>query len=301
MRVLVTGADGFAGRHLARHLRARGDEVIAACGPHARTSEGFEARLDVLDAAAVAAVVSKVEPEGIVHLAGFSSVSRSHREPSLAFSVNTVGTVNMLTAIRDFAAAARIVVVSSAEVYGPVESTPVAEDHRCLATSPYAGSKLAAEVAASQFARSYGVDAMVARPFNHLGAGQDPTFVVPSFAAQIRNIQATGAEPILKVGNLEAVRDFLHVEDVVAAYRLLLDRGQRAEVYNIASGQGRSIRSLLEELANLAKLPLRVEVDTERLRPTDIPVLIGSARKLGALGWSPERTVREALLDALAG
>ncbi|WP_141621064.1 GDP-mannose 4,6-dehydratase [Myxococcus sp. AB036A] len=300
MRILVTGADGFVGRHLCALLRAAGDEVVEAHGPRGEGINSNALHFDVANEASVKAAVAEVKPEGIIHLAGFSSVAKSHHNPSRVFAVNTMGVVHLLTAVRESVPKARVVLVGSGEVYGPVpEGTRATEDTPAVPLSPYAASKSAAELAAVQFHRSYGLEVVMARPFNHLGAGQDPTFVVPSFAAQIRAIGLGTVDPVLRTGNLDAVRDFSHVRDVVEAYRLLLDKGESGQAYNIGSGEGRTIRSLLEEMLSLAGVNARIELDPARLRPSDIPSLVGAPDKLKALGWAPKLTVADALRDVL--
>ncbi|ABF87804.1 GDP-4-dehydro-6-deoxy-D-mannose reductase [Myxococcus xanthus DK 1622] len=300
MRILVTGADGFVGRHLCALLRAAGDEVVEAHGPRGEGINSNALHFDVANEASVKAAVAEVKPEGIIHLAGFSSVAKSHHNPSRVFAVNTMGVVHLLTAVRESVPKARVVLVGSGEVYGPVpEGTRATEDTPAVPLSPYAASKSAAELAAVQFHRSYGLEVVMARPFNHLGAGQDPTFVVPSFAAQIRAIGLGTVDPVLRTGNLDAVRDFSHVRDVVEAYRLLLDKGEPGQAYNIGSGEGRTIRSLLEEMLSLAGVSARIELDPARLRPSDIPSLVGAPDKLKALGWVPKLTVADALRDVL--
>ncbi|GEL72917.1 GDP-mannose 4,6-dehydratase [Myxococcus virescens] len=300
MRILVTGADGFVGRHLCALLRAAGDEVVEAHGPRGEGINSNALHFDVANEASVKAAVAEVKPEGIIHLAGFSSVAKSHHNPSRVFAVNTMGVVHLLTAVRESVPKASVVLVGSGEVYGPVpEGTRATEDTPAVPLSPYAASKSAAELAAVQFHRSYGLEVVMARPFNHLGAGQDPTFVVPSFAAQIRAIGLGTVDPVLRTGNLDAVRDFSHVRDVVEAYRLLLDKGEPGQAYNIGSGEGRTIRSLLEEMLSLAGVNARIELDPARLRPSDIPSLVGAPDKLKALGWAPKLTVADALRDVL--
>ncbi|QDE91990.1 GDP-4-dehydro-6-deoxy-D-mannose reductase [Myxococcus xanthus] len=300
MRILVTGADGFVGRHLCALLRAAGDDVVEAHGPRGEGINSNALHFDVANEASVKAAVAETKPEGIIHLAGFSSVAKSHHNPSRVFAVNTMGVVHLLTAVRESVPKARVVLVGSGEVYGPVpEGTRATEDTPAVPLSPYAASKSAAELAAVQFHRSYGLEVVMARPFNHLGAGQDPTFVVPSFAAQIRAIGLGTVDPVLRTGNLDAVRDFSHVRDVVEAYRLLLDKGEPGQAYNIGSGEGRTIRSLLEEMLSLAGVSARIELDPARLRPSDIPSLVGAPDKLKALGWAPKLTVTDALRDVL--
>jgi GDP-4-dehydro-6-deoxy-D-mannose reductase len=300
MRILVTGADGFAGRHLCELLSAAGDEVVEAHGPRAEGVNSDALNFDIADEAAVRAAVERARPEGLIHLAGFSSVARSHGNPARAFAVNALGTVNLLTAVRESAPAARVLLVSSAEVYGPVpEGACATEEQAPLPLSPYASSKWAAELSGLQFHRSYGMQVVVARPFSHLGEGQDPMFVVPSFAAQLRAIRQGKADRVLRVGNLEAIRDFCHVRDVAAAYRLLLTAGAAGQTYNVCSGTGRTIRAVLEEMLALSGLEVRIELDPARLRPADIPSLVGAPDKLRALGWEPKHSVTEALREVL--
>ncbi|XXF80093.1 GDP-mannose 4,6-dehydratase [Myxococcaceae bacterium GXIMD 01537] len=300
MRILVTGADGFVGRHLCAHLRASGDEVVEAHGPRAEGVSSTALHVDIAEQAAVREAVATAQPEAVIHLAGFSSVAKSHQNPARVYAVNTLGTVHLLTALRDSAPKARVLLVGSGEVYGPVpQDTRATEETPLVPLSPYAASKAAAELVGTQFQRNYGTHVVLARPFNHLGAGQDPTFVVPSFAAQIGAIGLGKIDPVLRTGNLDAVRDFSHVKDVVAAYRLLLMEGVPGQTYNICSGTGRTIRSLLEEMLELSGVRARIELDPARLRPSDIPSLVGAPDKLKALGWTPAHTVTEALRDVL--
>jgi GDP-4-dehydro-6-deoxy-D-mannose reductase len=294
MRVLVTGAAGFVGRHLGAALSAAGHDVLEM-GAH-----DTPGALDVTQAASVSAVLGGARPDAIVHLAALSSVAQSHREPSRTFAVNALGTINLLAGMRDACPKARLLVIGSGEVYGrPAPGAPVREDAPLAPLSPYAVSKVAAEAAALQFHRSYGLDVVCVRPFNHLGAGQAPHFVVPSFAAQIAKIRRHQAPPVLRTGDLAPVRDFLHVEDVIAAYLLLLRSGRAGEVYNVASGEGRTIRSLLDEMLELAGVAAAVEADPALIRPVEIPTLVGDAGRLRALGWLPKRHVRDALGDVL--
>jgi len=302
MRVLVTGGDGFVGRHLCRLLRDSGDEVVTWQGPpelgSPATGEHAQ-RIDVRDAHAVHDAVERARPDAIVHLAAISSVARSHAEPTVTFDVNTMGTLHLCLAAKALVRRTRVLLVSSGEVYGPTAPGECATEAASLQpSSPYAASKVAAETIGFQFARSYGMHIVCARPFNHLGAGQAPTFAIPSFARQLVEARRSGeSHPTISVGNLDPVRDFSHVRDVVAAYRLLLQRGVGGEVYNVCSGDGRSIRSVLDELAEVCGVVANVHVDRSRLRPVDLPSLIGDPSKLRALGWVPRSTIRDALCD----
>jgi len=214
-------------------------------------------------------------------------------------AVNALGTTHLLTAAKDVCPRARLLFISSGEVYGRLPPGRAAvEDLLPAPQSPYAASKLAGEVVALQFHRSYGADVVVARPFSHLGRGQAPNFVVPSFAAQIAAIARGGTEPVLRTGDLSPRRDLLHVEDVVRAYELLLRAGQSGGTYNVASGSGRTISELLDEMLALARVEARIELEPSLVRPIEIPELIGDAARLRALGWVPRLNVRDALVEA---
>ncbi|HME89782.1 MAG TPA: GDP-mannose 4,6-dehydratase, partial [Myxococcaceae bacterium] len=201
MRVLVTGADGFVGRHLCAHLRQHGDEVVEALGPSAPHVAGDQLKLDVTDPQTVVSAVRAAQPEAVVNLAGFSSVAKSNAEPSRVWAVNALGCVNLLTAIRQVSDKARVLLVGSGEVYGVLTvGVPATEDLPLRPLGPYGASKAAAELAGTQFWRAYGSNVLFARAFNQLGRGQQRDFVVPSFARQIQAIRRRAGAPILKVG-----------------------------------------------------------------------------------------------------
>lgn len=288
MRALVTGASGFVGRHLATLLRSRGDEVVAAS----------RAEADVRDAAAVRSLVAAAAPDAVFHLAGQSSVARSFADPVATFEANAVGTVAVLEAVRATAPGARVLVASSADVYGAVapDEPPVRETRPLAPASPYAASKAAAETAALQYARSFGLDAVVVRSFSAVGPGQSTEFALPGFAAQLARVARGEAEPVLRVGNLSAERDFVDVVDVARAYAALAGRGATGEAYNVCTGEGRSLRDALDMLVRASGLDVRIELDPARLRPVDVPRLAGSSEKLrAATGWRPERPLAESL------
>lgn len=303
MRVLVTGADGFVGHHLCRLLKESGDTVVPLIGPVGSNRGGAQdpsEAVDIRDGRQLTEAIARGQPDAIVHLAAVSSVVDSHRDPVATFEVNTLGTVNVCVAARELGPHVRLLLVSSGEVYGAMPPGLLATEQSLLApTSPYGASKVAGETVAIQFARSYGMTVVVARPFSHLGAGQAPGFALPSFARQLSEARSDPSRRTLKVGNLEAVRDFSHVRDVVAAYRVLLERGKSGEAYNVCSGRGRTIRSVLDELIELARVDVKIEVDPSRLRPSDIPNMVGDPTKLRSLGWTPRHSLNEALNDVL--
>jgi GDP-4-dehydro-6-deoxy-D-mannose reductase len=291
---MVTGADGFVGTHLVRTLVARGDVVEACSGP------GGPAELEITSWPAVEARVTESQPDAVIHLAGLSSVSRSHDQVAATFSVNTLGAANLLEAVRRHAPSARMLLIGSGESYGSVkEGNRAREVDPVEPLSPYAASKVSAEILARQMVVAYGLNVVLVRPFNHLGSGQAPGFVVPSLARQLLDVANGRADRVIAVGDLSPVRDFSHVLDVIEGYLLLLERGVPGEVYNVCSGEPRAIRDLLYDLQRLVGTHAEIRVDPQRLRPVEIPWLVGDPRKLEALGWRRRRAVLDALVDVL--
>ncbi len=303
MRVLVTGARGFVGRHVMAELARAGHAPIGA--DVAKPGETLPDALlaaDLRDAAGMADLVRRLQPEGCIHLGGIAFVPTGWTDPEMVFSVNAIGTVHLLEAFRRHAPDARIVAVTSAEVYGraPAEQ-PLTEDAPLRPDNLYAVSKMAADLSALLYARRYGLHALTARPGNHIGPGQSGRFVAPSFAEQLLAIKAGRSEPVIRVGNLDAERDFADVRDVARAYRLLLEKGRPGTPYNVASGRFVTIRSILEELCGLAGVHPEIRVDPERYRPTDRPPGIATRRILDDAGWRPEIPLSRTLADLLAG
>jgi GDP-4-dehydro-6-deoxy-D-mannose reductase len=288
VRILVTGCRGFVGRHLVRTLEERGHDVIEA---DPMLGSGVYA-FNVGDRSAVIEAIDTARPDAIAHLAGQAFVPDSQDHPRDTLLINAGGTLNVLDAVRGQRPArrTRVLVASSAEVYGlqPRDAYPLRETAPSLPRNPYAASKVAAEALALAYAHSFGVDAVVTRGFNHIGPGQDTRFAVADFAAQLARI-ANGDEPLLLVGNLDAQRDFLDVRDVCAAYADLLEGGGVAgEVYNVCSGIAVSMKDVLRQLIMIARVPVEVRDDLDRMRPADLPISVGSAEKIhAATGWQP--------------
>ena len=291
MRALVTGGHGFVGRWLCAHLEAKGDEVVA---PHAD-------EVDVTDLPAVRSFVAAARPEAVYHLAGVASVAESWKHPETALEVNAGGTLAVVEAARALENPPRVLVVSSAEVYGAVgpEAQPISEDAPLRPVSPYAASKVAAEYVALQAFLGHGLPVVRVRPFNHVGPGQSPGFVVAALARRIAEAARNG-DDTLAVGNLTPRRDFTDVRDVVRAYRLLVLHGEAGEAYNVCSGRDVMVAELVDRLMALAGVSLKLEPDPTLVRPVDVPVLRGDASRLhGLTGWRPELALDATLADVL--
>jgi len=293
MRALVTGGLGFVGRHLVAHLEAQGDEVVTV-------DRHGDVPVDITDAAAVRAAVEAAAPQAVYHLAGWADVGASWTHPHEVLEVNAVGTLNVLEACRH-AGVDRVLSVSSADVYGLVSEAdlPLTESSPLRPTSPYAASKVAADALAQQAFLGHGLGVVRVRPFNHLGPGQSEAFVAPALAARIARAELAGGGDVT-VGNLSARRDFTDVRDVVRAYRLLIERGEPGEVYNVCSGVDVAVQDLVDQLAGMSRHPIRLVQDPALVRPVDLPVLRGDASRLAAAtGWRPEIPLAQTLADLL--
>ena len=313
MRFVVTGVAGFAGRHLAERLVAEGHEVfgcdrgLPAAAPAARALELPADHLlvcDIGDRRQVEAVVRAARPDGLFHLAAFTSPIASFDDPDGAYRTNLLGSLNVFAAVCDAAIPCRVVWVGSSDAYGQVnaDELPVTERNPFRPLSPYAVSKAAADLAAYQWSRTRGLDVVRVRPFNHTGPGQASHFVCADFALQLAAVKHHRRAPRIEVGNLDAVRDFSDVRDVVRAYVAAFERAKTGEAYNVCSGSGRTPRHVLERLIELSGADVDVVVDPARQRPHDVPILIGSAAKLrDVTGWAPtvdwDQTLRDLLED----
>ena len=312
MRILITGAGGFAGRHLVAELAHSGEHEITACSAlgddrriEARMGESTVSwvPLDLTSTESIRSVVRASEPDQIYHLAGQASVGESFQAPLETWQVNATGTLAVLQVLREEGlGASRLLLTSSAEVYGavPPPEQPIQEDRILRPITPYGASKAAAEMIASQYARAGMVEVVIARSFNQIGPGQDERFVLASFSRQLVRMARGDAEPVLYVGNLDVRRDFLDVRDGVHGYACLMERGESGVAYNVASGVSLSLEDVVRRLVQLSGVEARLEVDQDRVRPVDVPELIGGSGRLRSIGWSPARDLDTTLADLLS-
>lgn len=302
MRILITGIDGFVGRHLTARLAAAGHEVRGTTlsgdqdVPGART-----VACDVRDAGGVAAAVSEARPDVVVHLAGQTSVADSFREAAVTFAVNAGGALNVLEASRS-GAVGQVVLVTSCEVYGAPDPDrgPIREDAPLAPLSPYGASKAAADLLGYQYGRGYGMPVVRVRPFPHTGPGQDDRFLFPSVARRIARAETGEGPPTIPVGNVDVVRDLLDVRDVADAYVRLIEGRVSGEALNLCSGRPVLLREALDVLCRLARRPVELESRVERLRPADFDWMVGDpARIEERTGWRPTRAWERTMEDLL--
>lgn len=313
MRSLITGVGGFAGSHLADHLLSQRDNLtdddsgVWGCD---RTTQrppylSEAARLlpvDLRDPAATRDLLTEVRPDRIYHLAGQAHVGDSWKDPWETLEANLRAQVNLLEGLVQLGQQPRVLVIGSADEYGVVApgEMPLGEDRPLRPDSPYAVSKVGQDMLGLQYFLSHRLPVVRVRPFNHIGPRQNSRFVAADFAAQIAAIEAGLQPPVIKVGNLAARRDFTDVRDMVRGYALALERGEPGEVYNLGRGQSCAISDLLDTLRAHATVPISVERDDTRLRPSDLPDLVCDARRVQArTGWQPTIPLAQTLLDLL--
>jgi len=310
-RVLITGITGFAGSHLADYL-LESQPGVEVCGTFRWRSpreniEHIKDRIslheaDLRDARSVYKLLADVKPEAIFHLAAQSFVPTSWNAPDDTLTTNIRSQVNLFEAMLTLELDAVVQIACSSEEYGLVmpDEVPITEDNPLRPLSPYAVSKVAQDMLGYQYFRSYGLKAIRTRGFNHTGPRRGEVFVTSNFARQLAAIELGLQEPVIRVGNLEAVRDFTDVRDTVRAYWLAVTKGRPGEAYNIASGKGVTIRQLLDTLVELSTVEPEIRVDPERLRPSDVEVLVGDSSKFRAdTGWEPRIPLEQTLADTL--
>jgi len=311
MRVLITGITGFAGSHLAEFLIANHPDVkvfgivrwrsrMENILPIRDNIELCEA--DLKDMVSLQGCLAHIRPDRIFHLAAQSFVPTSWKCPAETFAINATGQINLFESLLSLKQSPLIQVAGSSEEYGRVfpDEIPMKETNPLRPLSPYAVSKVAQDLLGYQYFQSYGLSVVRTRGFNHTGPRRGEVFVTSSLAKQIAAIEKGVKEPVIQVGNLDAKRDFSDVRDIVEAYWLSLEKGEPGDVYNIGSGVSRPIREVLDTLLSLSKVNVRVEVDPQRLRPSDVPILLADSSKFVAqTGWKPRFSFRQTLSDLL--
>lgn len=305
MRSLIIGGAGFVGAYLIEHLKDDLGHEVAVTKMETETipAEGVEVYdLNILAKEDIVRLFRQVHPDYIFHLAAQSSVAVSWKNPQLTIDVNIKGSVNVLEALRELNHKPRVLLIGSGEEYGHIRpgETPIREDNNTRPGNIYAATKACQNMFGKIYADAYGLDVMMVRAFNHIGPNQAPLFVVADFCKQVAEIEAGKREQVIKVGNLSAKRDFTDVRDVVRAYGLLIEKGKSGETYNVGSGHAIAIEDLLQIILKNSKAQIKVEVDPEKLRPVDVPIIEADITKLAEeTGWQPEipleQTIRETL------
>ncbi len=310
MKILITGISGFTGSHLAEYLLDEGKHEVYGMirwRSDRQNIIGIQDKIqlfecDIKDAFAVNTVIAKIKPDQIFHLAAQSYVPFSWQAPQETLTTNIIGELNVFEAVRAAKLDSRIQIAGSSEEYGMVypDEIPIKETNALRPLSPYGVSKVTQDFLGYQYFKSYGLKIVRTRAFNHTGPRRGEVFATSNFAKQIIEIEKGNREPVLQVGNLDAVRDFLDVRDVARAYAFSLSKGEPGEVYNISSGVGVKIKDMLDILIELSNVDLKVESDQSRMRPSDVELLIGSAEKFKkATGWKPIIPFDQTLGDLL--
>jgi GDP-4-dehydro-6-deoxy-D-mannose reductase len=309
-KAIITGISGFAGSHLAEYLLANTDwQIVGVYRPVDGTQnishllDRVDIRaIDILERSSVEDLVDEVRPDYVFHLAAQASVHQSLSQPAETIGNNALGQVNILEPIVRLQIPTHVLIIGSGDEYGIVrpDEVPVGEDQPFRPCSPYAVSKVTQDLLGLQYFITHKVHAIRVRPFNHIGPRQSDAFVVSNFAKQIAEIEAAHCEPVVRVGNLDAQRDFTDVRDIVRGYYLAITKGLPGEVYNLGTGKPWSIRDILDTLLNLSTAQIEVIQDPARLRPSDIPVLACDSSKFNKLtGWQPEIKLEQSLQDVL--
>jgi len=307
VRILITGAGGFAGQHLIAYLLSQNTDDTITGTIYGKDADELitgvkYVSINLMDESDVTALLKGVQPDVIYHLAAQSSPSRSRTNPWATLHNNIRIQFNIMEGCVTLGMSPRILIVASADIYCGVKpnSIPIDETAQLYPSTAYGVSKVTQDMMGMQYFLSHKLEVIRARPFNHIGRGQSLTFVAPDFAMQIAKIENGQQDPVMSVGNLEASRDFTDVRDVVRAYALLAHSGSAGEAYNIASGKAYSIRYMLDTLLSFTDIAIDVRLDEARLRPVDIPIIQGNYQKLhDATGWLPQFTFEEALKTVL--
>ena len=304
-KVLIIGAAGFVGNHLIDHIKKEYESWDLVCTKIPSESIDKDVTvfdLDITDKTQIINLLKEVNPDYIFHLAAQSSVALSWKNPSLTIDINIKGTVNLLDSIRELEMNPRILLIGSGEEYGRVKENeiPISEDNNTRPGNIYAITKVTQNMIGKVYSDAYSLDIMSTRSFNHTGPNQAPVFVVADFCKQVADIEKGEQEAIIRVGNLSAKRDFTDVRDVVKAYTSLIEKGEKGETYNVGSGKAIEIQSILDTILSLSTKEIVVEIDQNKLRPIDVPIIEADITKLQSdTGWKPEIDIEETIKDTL--
>ncbi len=301
---LVIGAAGFVGHYLLDEMHVHGMECYATKLPHENQEHPYAQifNLDILNKEEIVSLLSQVQPDYIFHLAAQSSVGVAWKNPGLTVDVNIKGSINVMDAVRELSYKPRVLLIGSGEEYGHIlpGETPITEDNLLRPGNIYAATKACQNMIGSIYSKAYNMEIMMVRAFNHVGPSQAPLFVVSDFCKQVAEIEKGLREPIMRVGNLAARRDFTDVRDVVRAYVQLIQCGVPGETYNVGSGHARTIQAILDMIISQANISIKVEVDPNRLRPVDVPIIEADITKLQQLtGWKPEIPLKQTIQETL--
>ena len=311
MKILVTGITGFAGSHLADYILDNHPDVqvygLVRWRSRMENIVHIQDRIhlvegDLKDMSSLKKCLEEVKPDRIFHLAAQSFVPTSWKCPAETFAINALGQIHLFEAILSVGISPRIQIAGSSEEYGLVNSdeVPMKETNPLRPLSPYAVSKVAQDLLGWQYFKSYGLRVIRTRGFNHTGPRRGEVFICSNFAKQIVEIEKKKREPLISVGNLEAKRDFTDVRDMARAYWLSLEKGKEGDVYNVGTGKSYSIREILDMLLGMSKVEVKIAVDPDRLRPSDVPVLLSDSSKFRQLtGWEPRIPFNQSLEDLL--
>jgi len=305
-KVLITGVSGFVGSHLVSYLSSNKEYSLFGTFFSAKETTFNKdltlTKVDLTNSNEVLSFLDSIKPDLVFHLAGLSAPSLSFKDPQKVITTNALVQINILEGLKNSNKDARILSVTSADIYGIVkkEDLPIDEETPFRPANPYAVSKITQDYLAFQYFTSYGLQIIRVRPFNHIGPGQSPDFVVSSFAKKIATIEKGKIEPVMLVGNLEAKRDFTDVRDIVTAYEQAINKGKAGEAYNIGSGVSHKISEILEKLISLSNVKITIEQDPKLLRPSDEPELVCDNRKFVNLtSWKPQISLEKSLKDTL--
>ena len=305
MKALIIGAAGFVGKYLIEHIHDTYDwEIHATKLPSETLCTNYSQvhDLDILCKDSAISILKELQPDYIFYLAAQSSVALSWKKPDLTVDINIKGCLNLFESLRLLQQNPRILLIGSGEEYGYIrpEQTPVSEQTLLRPGNIYAATKACQNMLGTIYARAYGLNIILVRAFNHIGPEQAPIFVVSDFCRQVALIENQQLSPHIKVGNLNAQRDFTDVRDVVRAYCLLIQHGEKGETYNVGSGHALCIHSILDEILKLSYTPITIEIDAAKLRPLDVPVIEADVSKLrNCISWQPEIPLIQTLTETL--